>query len=165
MFIFGIRVESDDDDDDDRGSCSPAGDAGEGEPPAGRGGGSGEVPAGDGAHLREVHQAAGHERGAGHEDALHQLRAGEVRRLPQGPRGQAGRPHQEVASPGGRAGTLLQRSSLSFKMPNLFPISATDDISVDYSLKSSVLFKSFMLAIRFSDKFKITDTFFEVGIK
>lgn len=51
---------------------------------------------GDGAHLREVHQAAGHERGAGHEDALHQLRAGKVCLLPQGPRGQAGRPHQEV---------------------------------------------------------------------
>lgn len=56
--------------------------------------------AGHGAHLREVHQAAGHERGAGHEDALHQLHAGKVCLLPQGPRGQAGRPHQEV-KPGG----------------------------------------------------------------
>lgn len=131
--LSGIRVESDDDDDDDdRGSCSPAGDAGEGEPPAGRGGGSGEVPAGDGAHLREVHQAAGHERGAGHEDALHQLRAGEMRRLPQGPRGQAGRPHQEVTSPGGRAGTLLQMSGCGFKMLHFFSlVSDADDISVD----------------------------------
>ena len=41
--------------------CFPDGDAGEGEPPGGRGGGSGEMPPGDGAHLREVHQAAGHE--------------------------------------------------------------------------------------------------------
>lgn len=48
-----------------------------------------------------MHQAAGHERGAGHEDALHQLRAGKVCLLPQGPRGQAGRPHQEVKPPGG----------------------------------------------------------------
>lgn len=72
------------------------GDAGEGEPPAGRGGGSGQVSAGDGAHLREVHQAAGYERGAGHEDALHQLCAWEVCVLPQGPRGQAGGTHQEV---------------------------------------------------------------------
>lgn len=57
------------------------------------------MPPRDGAHLREVHEAAGHERGAGHEDALHQLRAGEVRLLPQGPRGQAGRPRQEVRRP------------------------------------------------------------------
>lgn len=51
LVLFHILVDDEGHGDVGCDSKFPDGDAGEGEPPAGRGGGPGKVPTGDGAHL------------------------------------------------------------------------------------------------------------------